>query len=287
VESEHNEMMKILLTMIVVFAVPIMSRGSTWRGLSPLHSDCSDVKRTLRISTCTDALKYETADETVILRFVIKPCTDGWNVPPWTLLSIVVEPKTRISTSMLPYDLATFRKMKSGDFRGADDYRNDELGLALTVLVGGVVQFIDYIPTTADESLRLTGAKSKGGIYKDERPYPSKFDAFGPIPPAEERKRLWRFAEELKSWTQSEAFVVIYSGRNSSPRTVAHQKIFIKEYLTSVSMISTSAISFIDGGFREELTVELWSGRQGSRPPDLAPTVCKEEIDKNRKKRVK
>jgi hypothetical protein len=86
-------------------------------------------------------------------------------------------------------------------------------------------------------------------------------------------------AEKLSSDINSIGYVVIYGGRNDTKREEMQiRSARIKRYLTKERGIRAGRLVVIAGGYRENMTVELWIRPQGADAPGVAPTVDAKEV---------
>ncbi|HST51145.1 MAG TPA: hypothetical protein VLJ61_10860, partial [Pyrinomonadaceae bacterium] len=51
-----------------------------------------------------------------------------------------------------------------------------------------------------------------------------------------------------------------------------------KDYLVTTRGIDASRVVTVDGGYKEDLTVELWVVPSGAAPPTASPTVQPSEV---------
>ncbi len=98
-----------------------------------------------------------------------------------------------------------------------------------------------------------------------------KSDEFGDIPAKNEKSRLDFFANELADTPTARGYAIIYGGRSSKPGTAAAVFSRIKNYLTTTRRIDAKRLFLIDGGLRDELTVQLWLVPDGTAPPKPGP----------------
>jgi hypothetical protein len=88
---------------------------------------------------------------------------------------------------------------------------------------------------------------------------PLKFDEFGRIRCADERARVDNYGRALQTQASGLAVVLVYEGRSGTRRGEVVARLFgIRDRLTSASSIDPKRIIILEGGFREELQVELW-----------------------------
>lgn len=102
----------------------------------------------------------------------------------------------------------------------------------------------------------------------DPAPVSRRFDKFGDLAFADEKKRLDYFAEQLQNEPGSMASIIVY-GKQNAPRAGEAQARAdrAKEYLVNKRSIAAERITTIDGGTRSRLIVELWITPQGALPP--------------------
>lgn len=88
-------------------------------------------------------------------------------------------------------------------------------------------------------------------------------------------------------------YVLVYEGKEKQykrksllpTRGLAKAKIkSMKKYISTVRGFSLNNISFVEGGFREHLTVEIWSVPNGAEPPKPTPTLKKMKYRKGKPK---
>src|SRR4051794_19030737 len=102
------------LTALFICVLPVTDQSTGWRGVSPLHSSCEDVKRVLGVQTCTyPASKYEFEKYYVKVSFSTgETCLKdplAWKVPKGTVLSVTVSPKVQMSLSDFGLQLGDFK----------------------------------------------------------------------------------------------------------------------------------------------------------------------------------
>jgi hypothetical protein len=113
------------------------------------------------------------------------------------------------------------------------------------------------------------------------KPKPSparKFDEYGTLSLDERNSHLDNYAIQLQNEPMSQAYVIVYGGRKSLPRSTTSLMNATKIYLVDTRGIEDSRIVTLDGGYREAPTTELWIVPQGSTPPQAHPTVDPSEI---------
>jgi PKD domain len=105
-----------------------------------------------------------------------------------------------------------------------------------------------------------------------------KIDEYGNIRFNDEKARLDNFAIELQNDPTAQGYLVCYGGRRGRTGEAQRRCDRAKDYLVTTRGITADRIVTVDGGFREDLTVELWIVPQGATPPPAAPTVDPSEV---------
>ncbi len=92
------------------------------------------------------------------------------------------------------------------------------------------------------------------------------------------------FALELHKIPESKGYIIYYGGiinsyGNKSPRR-NESKVRMEEFMYDyqVSTRLSGNLKLINGGYRENYTVQFWVVPKGATPPTLSPTFKPEEI---------
>jgi hypothetical protein len=248
-----------------------------WRGVMPLHSTCEDAKRLLGITKC-DTGSYDFKDERAFIWFSEKPCADGWNVPVGTVTSIEVFPKKKLQLTDLNVDR---RKLKKEEGQSAADpirYIDENEGLIITVYRDGEVKSIAYIPAAKDNHLRYPSSPTNQSTKGGDPHSIIKFDEYANVAINDEYKRLDDFALLLQNEPNTRGFIITYAGRRARAGEAQARAKRAKNYLVSTRNIENARIVTVDGGYREELTVELFVSAKSGVAPTPSPTVCPSEV---------
>jgi len=104
-------------------------------------------------------------------------------------------------------------------------------------------------------------------------------DSYGNIKFEDEQARLDNYAIELQNDPTAEGHLVCYGGRKGRAGEAERRCVRAKKYLVERRGIEASRLLVVDGGFREELTVEPWLIPAGVRPPQPTPTVDPAEVE--------
>lgn len=100
-----------------------------------------------------------------------------------------------------------------------------------------------------------------------------KFDEFGDIRNGDTKARLDNLAIELQSNPTLQVHLVVYGGRLGPLGEAARRAHWLKNYLVSTRGLDPARILTVEGGFRDELSGELWVSPQGSPPPPTRATI--------------
>jgi hypothetical protein len=89
----------------------------------------------------------------------------------------------------------------------------------------------------------------------------------------DQKARLDNLAVELQNDPSTSGYIIAYGGRMSPIGQVERLMTRAQEYLIKQRGIDGSRLVVINGGFREEDSVELWLVPSGAAPPRATPTV--------------
>lgn len=118
-----------------------------------------------------------------------------------------------------------------------------------------------------------SGSNSCTTSVVPEAAQPRKVDEYGNIRFNDEKARLDNFAIALQNEPGSSGTIIAYGGRRGRSTDAQQRADRARDYLVNERGIDASRIQTIDGGLREELTVELWIVPTGATPPTASPTV--------------
>jgi hypothetical protein len=99
----------------------------------------------------------------------------------------------------------------------------------------------------------------------------------------DQKARLDNLAVELQNDPTTRAHIIAYGGRMSPLGQIEKLMSRARDYLVNERGIDASRLVFVNGGFREEDSVELWLVPSGAQAPRPTPTVQAGEI-KGRKR---
>jgi hypothetical protein len=94
----------------------------------------------------------------------------------------------------------------------------------------------------------------------------------------DQKARLDNLAVELQNDPSTRAYIIAYGGRTSPLGQVERLITRARDYIVQQRAIDASRIVVVNGGFREQDTVELWIVPSGAAPPRATPTVQAGEV---------
>jgi hypothetical protein len=115
---------------------------------------------------------------------------------------------------------------------------------------------------------------------------PHKFDEFGDINCEDEMARLDNFAIQLQKVQEGRGYILVYGGRFGRRGEARARASRMKSYLTRNRGVDARRITTIDGGYRQDLTVELWLLPPVVGAPSAVPDVALKAV-KFKKGRIK
>jgi hypothetical protein len=100
----------------------------------------------------------------------------------------------------------------------------------------------------------------------------------------DQKARLDNLAVELQNDPTTRAYIIAYGGRMSPLGQVEVLMTRARDYLISQRGLDASRFVVVNGGFREEDSVELWIVPSGAKPPQATPTVKASELKPARRR---
>lgn len=108
---------------------------------------------------------------------------------------------------------------------------------------------------------------------------PVKFDEYGSILWSDEKARLDNVEIQLQRQTADFViYLVAYGGRRACIGEAQARALRAKNYLVGKRGIPSSRVVSINGGYREEQTVEIWVLPRGLGESYASPTVDESEV---------
>jgi len=101
----------------------------------------------------------------------------------------------------------------------------------------------------------------------------------------DQKARLDNLAVELQNDPTTRAYIIAYGGRMSPLGQVEKLMTRARDYLVTQRGIDVSRLVIVNGGFREEDSVELWIVPSGAAAPQPTPTVQAGEVNPGKRRR--
>lgn len=101
----------------------------------------------------------------------------------------------------------------------------------------------------------------------------------------DQKARLDNLAVELQNDPSTRGYILAYGGRMSPIGQVEKLMSRAREYLVTQRGIDASRLVVVNGGFREEDSVELWVVPSGAAAPQPTPTVQAGEVNPGKRRR--
>lgn len=304
--------LKILVCICFTLGLDVISHAKDWRGIKPFHSTREDVERMLgeppplpkdgtRIYTLNKGRSIYFLDEgeiyIVFAEEEIPAAVDCLGkLPAGTVLMIQVTPKKEMTLSDLQIDEKRFRKFDPSEPPniGYEGYIDEEDGMTIRTL-NGKIEEISYIAAKKDRHLCPSYYENPEQSMRVIVDFRTKFDEYGNISFGDEKARLDNFAIQLQNEPGMKGYVIAYGGKRARVGEARARADRAVNYLTTKRGIEADKIEAIDGGYREELTVELHMLPRDVSAPTPSPTVDPSEVQiiydnetpSNRRKRTK
>jgi hypothetical protein len=131
---------------------------------------------------------------------------------------------------------------------------------------------------SGDRSCRQTAQAATGVGALPTITTPKRFDEFPSIAFDDDKARLDQMAIELQNSPNSTGYIIAYAGRRSRAGEADRMGQRAIDYLTTTRGISRDRLVFVNGGYRDTNSFELWLVPQGAEPPKPTPTVSPDQI---------
>lgn len=261
-----------------------LSNAQGWRGIIPLYSTRADVEKLLGPSKDECRCTYQADGDWIRVVYSKGPCKGypaGWNVRADTVLSFTVSWKREREFSDLRLDEDKYEKAYDDAFYTYYSSRNE--GVQYTVSSEGRVGGASYIPTDRDAHLRCPCFPLEDDSVFRTPP----FDYFSGKTFEDTLARLDNFAIQLTQSPEWKGYVVVYAGKRMSLAMVRKYSQGWKDYLIKRRGIPSDKVVMIDGGYRDDLSVELYLFGGDTPPPKARATFvpCRKQVNKVRRSR--
>jgi hypothetical protein len=101
----------------------------------------------------------------------------------------------------------------------------------------------------------------------------------------DQKARLDNFGVELQNDPSRRGYIIAYGGRMSPVGQVNKLMSRARDYIVTQRGIDASRLVVVNGGFREQDSVELWIVPSGAAPPVPTPTVQAGEVNPGKTRR--
>ena len=115
-------------------------------------------------------------------------------------------------------------------------------------------------------------------VHSLGKPQFDPYDSYGAIPWADEKAHLDNFAFTLRRDPDTIGYITVYAGRRACVGEAKDRALRAKKYVVESRGIQASRIKWIDGGYREELTVILQPAPRGAPELTASPTLKPSEV---------
>jgi hypothetical protein len=100
-----------------------------------------------------------------------------------------------------------------------------------------------------------------------------KIAEYGTLPLKAEQAKLDDFFLEFYNSSETRVYIYAYGGRASRPGDARKAAERAKSYLVGKRELDAASVTIVDGGYREEPTIELWIVPNIAEAPEPTPTV--------------
>jgi hypothetical protein len=107
---------------------------------------------------------------------------------------------------------------------------------------------------------------------------PRKIDEYGRLAWADEKARLDNAAGVFQSEPELSCYLICYDGRLAREGEAKRRCLRAADYLVKRRGVEARRVFTLAGGFREDMTVEIWPVPVGATPPAPSPTVDPSEV---------
>ncbi|MBC8030622.1 MAG: hypothetical protein H7Z16_10965 [Pyrinomonadaceae bacterium] len=168
----------------------------------------------------------------------------------------------------LRLDRRKFTRTEDPELHGYSYYTNEEDGVTYSISDRRVVIGIDWFGTARDaKTLRCPTVRPP--FATENAPFDR---ASVGVTLEEDKPRLKQFAENLKKALGTKGYVIAYGGELGPARVAKMRLKCIRDYLQKTHQIKPSRLVMLDGGYRAEISVDLFLVRVGDPIPKPAPT---------------
>lgn len=115
-----------------------------------------------------------------------------------------------------------------------------------------------------------------------------KIDSFGAVNCEDEMARLDSFAIELQTAPDARGYILVYGGRRDTKLDeIQIRGARMKRYLIENRGVMSDRVQVLNGGYRENFTVELWLVPHGESAPSASPTINEKDVRLKKDKMIR
>ncbi|MDQ3474377.1 MAG: hypothetical protein M3447_11640 [Acidobacteriota bacterium] len=264
----------LILSLACTFAISANAQG--WKGIVPLHSTRADVERLLGPGTDECKCYYETEGEHLRVVYAENPCEgypSGWNVPADTVLTISVISKQKPLFSEFHLDESKYEK--ASDHTSTTYYASRDEGIQYIVSYEGVnntvervISSVNYVPSSKDSLLRCPCFPSEDeSIFRTLPSYNFSYQSLG-----DALARIDVFSIDLMQVPEWTGYIIVYAKKQTSPARAKRYARSFGKYLVERRNVPAERFITMYGGYKDDLTVELYLFPPNISPPKPRPT---------------
>jgi hypothetical protein len=127
-------------------------------------------------------------------------------------------------------------------------------------------------------ALTAFGIKVDAVNWRDSGTY-SRFDVYNSArDEIETRIILDNLAKQLNTQPALRGYLIAYAGKEACRNEARSRLLEAKRYLKEKYNISSTQVTFLDGGFQENWEVQIWIGFRQNKAPEKEPTLNKNQV---------
>jgi hypothetical protein len=264
------------LLLYVALASATGAYAQGWKGIVPLHSTRADVERLLGPGAGACKCSYETEGESLRVEYAKGPCQgypSGWNVPADTVLAVRVSPHQKRPFSEFRLDESKYEKASDDTFTTYFASRDEGIQYVVSYesvdsAVGQVISRVNYVPSSKDSRLRCPCFPAEDESIFRTLPY----EEFSVRVFEDSLGRLDNFAIQLMQVPRWKGYVIVYAKKQHPPARAKRYARSFREYLVGRRRVPAERITAMYGGYRNDLTVELYLFSTDAPPPRPRPS---------------
>ena len=279
-------MRRLLHCALLVLLYTSIVTAKDWRGILPMHSTRTDVKALLGQPPPPlhpGQYTYSLDEGEVHIVFSDSEFFKGLDCPsvrPGTVLMIRVTPKDQIPVSSFNLDEKTFTKFNPSQTSdlGYEGFIDKKDGLVIRALKGVVEELVYFAAASDQARCSAYYENPENFVQIMVCGWRGVFDEYGDLRLADEKARLDNFAIQLANDENAVGHIIVYAGRKATAAEAQVRANRARDYLISVRKVAPERLKAVDGGYREDLTVQLYILPPDAESP-LMPTLEPSQVE--------